>query len=405
MARVAFAWELGQSYGHAVSCAGLARPLNVRGHAIAFMFRELRQLNVLPEAQAYDVFQAPCSSREGAGERVPASFADILLGCGYRDPNELIGLLGGWRTLLATWRADLVVCDFAPTALLAAHTLGTRRVSYGNGFFTPPRLAPLPPFRFDEPVDPSLVAANDALALASVNAALAHFDARPLERLADMFAVDEDFLCTFPELDHYGTRPVSGYWGPRLRLDMGKVVDWPKGDGPRVFVYVQRAMPQLDLLLESLAAGPYRVMAYIPGLDPAREARLAARHRRVLERPVRMDVALSECDLLVCLGGDIAGGALMRGVPVLLFPQHYEQYATAKRLEQLGAGLWLPLGTGRAQVDAALRAMTGEPRFRAAARAFAQRYPAYSPVEQRRRIVQRIEAILSPSPPPPGTAP
>jgi UDP:flavonoid glycosyltransferase YjiC (YdhE family) len=395
VARIAFAWELGSSIGHVLSCAGLARALHARGHAIAFIFRELRALALVPEAEAYDVFQAPRSPREAQEGGVPASYADVLLGVAYRDAPELATLLGAWRTLLGKWRPDLVVADFAPTALLAAGSLGLARATYGNGFFTPPRLSPLPPFRVDTPVDPARLAAADAEALAQANAALARFGAPALARLADLFAVDEDFLCTFPELDHYGTRPVSGYWGPRLRTDLGNPMDWPAGGGKRILVYVQRAFAQLDALIDCLAASPDRVIAYIPGLDEKRRARLAGRGRVVIERPIRLDLALKGCDLLVCHGGEIAGGAAASGVPVLLFPSHYEQYLTARRLEQLGAGGWIgPAGT-RADVEAGLRALTGDARFQAAARAFAQRYPAYSPTEQRRRIVERVEAILS----------
>jgi UDP:flavonoid glycosyltransferase YjiC (YdhE family) len=395
MARIAFAWELGLSFGHAIGCAGLARSLSLRGHAIAFMFRELRQLAVIPESSGYDVFQAPTDTRMGVGEPAPASYADVLLGCGYRETARLAALLGGWRELMRLWRPDLVVADFAPTALLAARSLGIARVTYGNGFFAPPRLVPLPPFRQDAPVDAAHLARSDALALASANSALALFGAAALPTLADMFATDEDFLCTFPELDHYGSRPSSGYWGPRLRMDMGNEVAWPAGNGPRVFVYLQKTLPQLDDLIECLASGPYRVIAWIPGLDPSRRARLAGPGRVALDRPVRIDSVFKGCDLVVSLGGDIAHGGIMFGVPQLVFPQTYEQLLVSHRVEQLGAGGWIAPGAGRESVARALRALTGEARFKAAASAFARRYPAYSPAEQRRRIVQRLEAILA----------
>src|SRR5207247_4724604 len=99
MARIAFAWELGGEYGHAMACAALARALSLRGHAIAFMFRELRQLAVLPETSAYDIFQAPRYALEGRLAGAPASYADILLGCGYADARELTELAQGWRAL------------------------------------------------------------------------------------------------------------------------------------------------------------------------------------------------------------------------------------------------------------------------------------------------------------------
>jgi hypothetical protein len=395
MARIAFAWELGGSIGHALSCAGLARALHARGHSIALFLRELKTLALLPEADGYDVFQAPRSAREADVAFVPVSYAEILLGCGYRDARELACLLGGWRALLGAWRADLLVCDFAPTALLAARSMNLPRVTYGNGFFTPPRLVPLPAFRVDTPVDPARIAASDAAVLAQVNAALAALGATPLARLADQFETDEDFLCTFAELDHYGTRGVSGWWGPRLRTDLGNPMDWPQGRGKRVLVYLQEDCAQLDAIIDQLAAGPHQVIAYVPGIDAHRKARLAGRGRVVIERPVRLDALLPRCDLLVCHGGEIAGGAVASGVPVLVLPRHYEQYLTAVRLQQLGPGGWLTAQSGPQHVKAALDAMTGDPRFQAAARAFAQKYSAWSPAEQRRRIVARIEAIVA----------
>jgi UDP:flavonoid glycosyltransferase YjiC (YdhE family) len=102
---------------------------------------------------------------------------------------------------------------------------------------------------------------------------------------------------------------------------------------------------------------------------------------------------------------------LASGVPVLLFPTHYEQYLTARRLEQTGAGGWIPPTGNAASIQAGVQAMTADPRYLANARAFAQRYPAWSPHEQRRRIVARIEQLVgvaaspilsrSPSPEPP----
>lgn len=398
MARIAFAWELGGSYGHALASAALAQSLAKRGHHIALAFRELHQLALLPEARTFDVFQAPRSANEGMGRARPDSYADILLGSGYADARELTALLGGWRSLWLRWKPDLVVADFAPTALAAARMLGVKRVTYGNGFFTPPRLDPLPPFRHDEPVALERVMASNRHAATSVNAAFASFGAPPLASLAQVFETEEDFLCTFPELDHYGSRPTSGYWGPRLRFDQGAEMEWPHANGKRVFVYLQRDHAQLDAVIDWLAASPHRVIAFVPGLEPARRARLAARHRVVAERPLRLDPLLKQCDLIVCHGGEIAAGALMYGVPQLLFPTHYEQYLLARRLEHLGSGGWIGPAGNAANVAAGLERISADPQFAAASRAFAGRYAAYSPREQRRRIVERIEQILATPP-------
>jgi hypothetical protein len=362
-----------------------------RGHLVGLCLREVQTLRYLPEAQGFDLYQAPQWVEPPASAN-PASYAEILLNFGYASPAGLAGLLGGWRSLFSAWKPDLVITDFAPTALLAARMLGLKRATYGNGFFTPPRLTPLPPFRFEAHLDAKRLAQADATALASVNGALAHFGAPPLGHLAQQFEADEDFLCTFPELDHYGARPVSGWWGPRFSVDGGRVVDWPAGPGKRVLVYAQPQLIMLEEMLTGLRARGHSVVAFVPGLEPARRAALENARTRLPEGLVRLDRLLPECDLVACHGGDIASGALASGIPLLLFPNHYEQHITALRIEHLRAGLavrspvpTLPL------IDRLL----GDPSFANAARAFAKRYAAWSPSEQRRRVLARIEQLVA----------
>jgi len=268
-------------------------------------------------------------------------------------------------------------------------------VCYSNGFSIPPRLSPLPAFRYDEPIAPGRLENADARALASANAVLARFGASPMSRLAQQFESDEDFLATFPELDSYGTRPPAAYWGPRVSFDSGASVHWPAGQGKRILVYVKKALPQIDALIAALASGPHRIAAFIPELEPARREALRGPGRIVSERAIRIGPLLAECDLLVSHGGNIAPGTLMAGVPQLVFPSQYEQYLTARRIEQLGAGLWLGPKASANEVAAALRRLLEEPRFINAARAYTRRYPAYSPAEQLRRIAARIEEIVT----------
>jgi hypothetical protein len=396
MARIAFAWELGGELGHAMACAALGQALATRGHECVYMLRELHRVSELEALRGATVFQAPVSPREGVGFGVPQSFADLLLGCGYADANDLAGLLAGWLALLRHARCDLLVADYAPTALLAARVLGIDRVSFNNGFATPPHRAPFPPFVIDAPVDMAALAAREAAALGSVNAVLHAHGAAALGALHEQLATREDFLCTLPELDHYGERPLARYWGPRFTLDAGDDVRWPYGEGPRVLVYLRRGMRHLDTLIELLVAHRCRVAAYIPGLDEARRARLQSAQRRVSARPMRLEPLLRECDLFVGHPGDVAVAALLHGVPQMVFPTQYEQLITAVRLEQAGAAIGLRDNAAPRDVDASFERMLRErARFAQAARAFRARYPAFSPQEQRRRIVARVEQLVA----------
>ena len=107
---------------------------------------------------------------------------------------------------------------------------------------------------------------------------------------------------------------------------------------------------------------------------------------------------LGNCDLLVSHGGNLAAGSCARGVPQLVLPRNYEQYLTARRIEQLGCGAWLPANAAPAAVGTALERTLGDPRIAFASRAFAQRYPAFSPTDQRRLMALRIEQILGAQP-------
>jgi len=172
-------------------------------------------------------------------------------------------------------------------------------------------------------------------------------------------------------------------------------VNWSYGEGRRVLVYVRDVVPQLDALIDALVANRCRVAAFIPNLDPARRERLQSAQRIVAQRQMRLAPLLAQCDLFVSEGGNIATGALLSGVPQLLFPTQYEQLLTAARLEQLGSAVWVPPGSPPERTAMALRLMLQEPRFKASAQAFARRYPEFSPAEQRRRIVLRIDEILA----------
>lgn len=377
-----------------MSCAGLARSMAARGHAISLIFRELRQLALLPETAGYALFKAPVLRKEGMGLVVPTSLAEIMLGCGYADVAWLTGALREWLRLLGECKPDLLVADYAPTALLAARVMGLKRVSLSISFAVPPPLAPLPPFRFDRPPPPERVVAADAQALANVNRALVAVGAPQLAALHELFQSDEDFLLTFPELDAYGNRPTARYWGPRYRDDAGVSVHWPGGRGPRVLLYLKRELPQLDALIALLAASPCRVIAYIPDLEPERVQRLKGPMRIVSEKPVRYAPLLAECDLFVSQAGSAATGTVLSGVPQLMFPVHYEQYLSAIRIAQLGAGIALLPAATTDEVKKAWHLMMTRRAYHDQARAYAKRYPAYSPTEQQRRIVQRIEDIL-----------
>jgi UDP:flavonoid glycosyltransferase YjiC (YdhE family) len=389
--RIAFAVELGGELGHVRACGALANTLSPRGHEIAFVLSDLHSPEGLSVKSPHPVFRVP--SGDTAVNPKPVSYAEILVGCGYASAATLAPLAQAWRMRLEAIRPDVVVADYAPTAMLAARVIGIPCINFGMGFTVPPRLTPLPSFRFDEPVDPKLVERADAQALATVNGVLAAWGEKPLERLAQLMDCEEEFLCTFPELDHYGNRPASGYWGPRYETGNGVRHAWPARGGKRIFLYVKTMLPQLDALLAPLAASSHRTAAFIPRLDESRRARYSSPAHHISLDPIRLDGLLPECDLAITHGGQLSGGIAALGIPQLVFPLQFEQYITARRIQQMGCGIWLGPRAGAAEIAATLTELLANPAHTLSARAFARRYPAFSLNEQRRRMVARIEQV------------
>lgn len=78
---------------------------------------------------------------------------------------------------------------------------------------------------------------------------------------------------------------------------------------------------------------------------------------------------LAESDLfLTHCGMNSVSESLYMGVPMVLFPQHSEEYAVAIRAEELGAGIRIKKGTARA-IRKAVEQVLADDRYRKAARA------------------------------------
>src|SRR5262249_4591453 len=130
MARILYCWEIGEDLGHMASFAPLATALRDRGHQVYLALREVQHSEPMMGRLGLPVLQAPVwhGIPPGASAQ-PASYAEILFHFGYLDVSGLTAMLRAWRDLLALVTPDLIIADHAPTALLAARSLGIRRIT------------------------------------------------------------------------------------------------------------------------------------------------------------------------------------------------------------------------------------------------------------------------------------
>lgn len=397
MSRIVFAWELGTGYGYISQLLPFARELKKRGHEVSLAVRELHHLYRILDNRGIPVLQAPLwmPSVQGLPEP-PLNYAEILLRFGYHDPQGLAGVVSAWRALFMLYRADMLVASHAPTALLAARTLGIKSSTLGTGFHLPPG-APTPNMRPWALVPPERLESSDAIVLKTVNTILQSCGKPSFFSLADWFDVDENFLCTFPELDHYATRQNACYQGVAFDADLGRHITWPQGEGKRILVYMGAGLRDFVAVVTALKALKLRAIVFALGISDKQRKELANDNIIVTGDPIHLDGVLDQCDLAICHAGHgTTARMLLAGVPLLLFSSHLEQYLLARRVQEMGAGCVVNLEEPAPDFNDLVSRMLEQPGYREAAAAFASRHSGFSHDAQVEAICSRIEAIAQP---------
>ena len=389
MARVAFTWELGGGLGHLVRYRALVAALCAAGHEVTFIAREVER--------ARGVFGQLPVTLEGApwGATPPAlriaaanSFAEVLWNSGFAEREGLVARLGRWCELLDAAQPEIVVADYSPTAVLAArHLRGIRTIASGNGFYLPPRLRPLPPLRYWQAADRAGLARSEAALLANINAALQALGGHPVPSVVDGILTEETFLQSFEEFDHAYERPDADYLGAYPNESFGLGPEWPDGNGPRLFAYLEPTVLLPDLLA-AFAALELRVCLYAPGADPALTR--CGEGIAWMPGPVALAQAAAEADAYVSNANINSMMAfLLAGRPQLVVPYTLEKYLVGRRLEMLGAGLSAPRGNP-GDLVVKLRAVLTQRQYRRAAERFADRYAGGNEATHAAEMLRRL---------------
>lgn len=394
MASILYAWEFGANLGHIGTFLPIARELREQGATVHWVVTQPYQASRLLPAAGFDWLQAPVMP-EQRREGPPLNYADILLRFGYANGTDLLGLVVAWRELLRLTEARVVMADHAPTAILAARTLGIPVMLFGSGFFAPPQVHPTPNMRPWSPVPAERLLAADQLALESINAVLTRFDCPPLIHLAQLFQVAEDSLLSFPELDHYPSRGPARYWG-MLPAAVAEGSSWPETGGPRVFSYLRPDTPHVESALHALHGLPGSILIYAPGLAEDMIRRYTAPHIVYSSRPVDLNKVAAEADAGLTYASPAATVAfLMAGKPVLMMPGHLEQFLFAKRVEEMGSGLIQSPEEAPNRLPAMLQQILSDPVFRANAGAFARKYANFDQNAVVSHMVARIQELAA----------
>jgi len=395
MSKLLYAWEFGANLGHVGAFLPLARTLRQRGHEVHCAVSQAGPAAGMLAAEGFIWMQAPLC-REMAREGPPLSYNDILLRFGYASAENLFGLVLAWRELLRATGAQAVLADHAPTAILAARTLGIPVVLFGSGFYVPPRQRPLPNMRPWLALPPGRLEALEDEALTSINTVLERFGLPPLDAVARLFDVAEDTLLGFPELDHYADRGPARYWGNLPDAGVGDAPAWPKFGGKRIFAYLRSGTRHYEAALSALHALDQPTVVFFPDAAPALLARYAAPHLVFNSKPLNLARTAREANAAVTYAGmSTVTSFLLKGKPVLLLPGHLEQFLLARRVEEMGAGLLLNPEQPALDLEPKLRRVLFDAEFALNAQAFARKYANFPQDTVTAHLIARIEKIAA----------
>jgi UDP:flavonoid glycosyltransferase YjiC (YdhE family) len=328
--RILIAWELGGNLGHLLPLLALARMLRSRGHRVLFALRDLTNAELLAR-EGFPFLPAPASAHQGQS-RAYASYAAMLAGELFPTTACTVVATLAWRSIVQAARAELLIADHAPAALLAARALKLKTVLYGAPFSVPVAGAPLPAFASGS------ARGDEGRLLERLNTVLDALCAPRLERVSDLYRAETTMVRGFPEIDCFGPRAEQAYV-TEASADAGEAIPaWPRADGPKALAYLGRGR-YVNPVLAALAAANASTIAYIGGL-PQQPGPHERRGLMVSPMPYKASALMPQCDFVVCNGNaGTVTQAVLAGKPVLMLPVYVEQGLNAARVAQAGAGI------------------------------------------------------------------
>lgn len=373
----------------------LSKNLASEGHALAVAARELQGAHQFFSGMHVQYYQAPFKQGQTPELQSHLSYAHLLYTSGYANPRELAVMLSAWFGILTSFRPDAVVFEHSPTALLASRALNVRRSLIGSGFVIPPIETPLGLFP-DTPRTAEILKglrSDEQLVLDVVNQAIRPFGMGELANLSEIYhPVDVRFLLTFPELDPFSQREPSEYYGV-WPVGETRAPDWPSQGEKRIFAYIS-TFPSYQVLLRDLKSIDAAVLIYAPGIPLPDKHDLSDKRLRFADELTNLDDVAADCDLFVSHGSHTSvARTLLKGIPQFMIPKYKEQLFTARRVSELGAGVFC--GQEDKSYRDAITTILNEPKYREAAQRFSHHHREFDPASSADKVAMKLRVLLT----------
>ena len=401
MAKVTFCWELGGGYGHLASFKPVADCLVKRQHTVSALLRTCQYADKFFDAESIQYSSAPIWHSVKQSTSPTISYADIIARQGYHSTSSLLALVKQWCDKLQAYETELLIVDHSPTALIAAKILNLPSTLFGTGFVSPPSVSPLPAIVPWLNPDPAFIKKIEDDVLAVINKVLQHFNCEKLNHLYELFAVEEDFLCTLPELDHYDKRAADAYWGPVFYATSGVDAHWPEKTSLnknrcRVFVYTNAEYKFVHKMFKSLKSIDADFLIHCAGLTEEELIPYKSNNVVFSIDPVKISSIANKADLVICHAGHgMVSAILLMGIPLLLIPTQLEQCILANKLSNFRIAGLVDIRDNAPDFITAINSSLNNAEYKQQASRFAEFYKGFNQNEQLEEIVFACEDILS----------
>lgn len=365
---ILFAWEIGEGLGHLPALKAIALAAKAEGAKPVFALRDAVLTRAALGEVGASILPAPFWPTPTPPPAASGTYADILVANGFSSATNVRALVGAWEQIIDLVKPDLVVCEHAPSAALSA--FGRIPVAFvGNGFVVPPADgAEFPPYERGrgEPQRQRPV-------LTVVQEALSGLGRVQPKTICEPFRGAFRGIYTFPALDTYRHVRRETVLGPIESLPP----QLPFPAQRKLFAYSAADYALVSELTQALMDFGPEASAYFRGSLGARAAVIESRGARIFDSAPMLADVLAGASVVFSHGGTgFTYAAFAAGRPHIVCPRHFEAQATARALEELGAGICLyPFeakkfrdAVARANDDRALR--EGAQKAAASAQAF-----------------------------------
>lgn len=334
------AWEIGGELGHISRLSAIVKSLELEGHHLVLVLKDLsRAYPFFKDTQA-TLMQAPIWLPKITMQRPIACLADTLLCMGYLEADPLDCLLQAWESIIELVKPDLVIFDYAPTAMLALRNNPLPKIMVGSGFADPSSDHPIVDWR-PYPQNDQLIERQELRVLEQINILLRRRNQNELTHLTELFAVDRVVISTFPELDLYeDKRKNTDYCIGSTAILADSPVSFISDERPRILAYLKPGYPHIEMLIAALARCKASVFIACPKGAAQLFTPYVSERFQFSTELVDLQGAMSNVDLFVGHGNATScKESLLAGNPMVVLPIQLEQLLTGKKIQEAGFGV------------------------------------------------------------------